>query len=400
MDKDYFIKLLDKYQHGKITSEEEQFLINYYNLFDNKPDIMEMLTSEQKEELKNNIQNSMWSNILRRKAGNGKLRVMDKLYVKVSAAAIVFALVFASVFYVLNSVRHRHNDSEVVKNQKQQNTIPSADVLPGSNKATLTLADGSVIDLNRAENGMLTRQGNIKIIKGEDGQIMYDSDQKKSDEWGYNTISTPRGGKYEIVLSDGSKVWLNAASSLRYPSSFMGKTREVSLTGEGYFEVAKNASMPFHVKVNDMTIEVMGTHFNVNAYQDENVVATTLLEGSVKIKSGSPGSSVNQTVLLAPGEQANLTKSGRLKIDRHANTGEAVAWTNNNFEFNDAEVQDIMRQLSRWYDVEVEYKGFIPKRRFTGKISRNVKLSELIGMLQYSGVSMQIVDKKIIISEN
>ncbi|MGN6531533.1 MAG: FecR family protein [Ginsengibacter sp.] len=400
MKKDYFIELLRKYQQGILTNEEEQFIISYYNLFQNNSDVMEMLTSEQKEELKNNIQNSIWRNILKNKISDEKIRFINRVYVRISAAAVVFIIVFASLFYVFNESSSEHNHDAIAKNQKQNIVNSSHDALPGSNKATLTLADGSVIDLDSAKNGTLIRQGNIKIIKGDDGQILYDLDQKKSDGAGYNTISTPRGGKYEIVLSDGSKVWLNAASSLKYPASFSGKIREVTLTGEGYFEVAKNALMPFHVKVNDMTIEVLGTHFNVNAYDDESVVATTLLEGSVKIRSGLSPSSVNQTIMLTPGEQADLTKTGRLKINRHANTEEAVAWTNDNFEFNNADIPDIMRQLSRWYDVEVEYNGFIPNRRFTGKISRNLSLSQVIGMLQYTGVSMEIVNKKITISEN
>lgn len=400
MDKGYFLKLLNKYQQGKTTGEEDQLIISYYNLFENNPDVMELLTSEQKEHLKHDIRDDIWRNILENKRSGNKIRFMDKVYVKVSAAAILIAFVFSSVFYVFTRMSNRNIDTVVVKNPKQTIGVSFSDALPGSNKATLTLADGSMIDLNTAKNGILTRQGNIKIIKGEDGQILYDLDQKRAEGWGLNTISTPRGGKYEIVLSDGSRVWLNAESSLKYPASFRGKHREVTLTGEGYFEIAKNSSMPFQVKVNDMTIEVLGTHFNVNAYADESVVATTLLEGSVKIKSAPSENAVNQTVTLSPGEQANLSKSGTLKINQHANTDEAIAWKNNNFEFNNADVQNIMRQLSRWYDVQVEYKGSIPKRRFTGKISRNLKLSELITMLQYTGVSMQIVDKKIIISEN
>lgn len=400
MEKEYIIKLLKKYQRGTITIEEEQLLKSYYNLFQNNPDIMEMLTSQQREELKNNIQNSIWNNILKNNITDNKIRFINKRHVRLSAAAVIFIIVFGSLFYVYRESGNNHKRSVIAGTQKQNPVNSSQDVLPGSNKAMLTLSDGSVIDLDSAKNGMLTTQGNVKIIKGEDGRILYDPDQKRSNEAGYNMISTPRGGKYEIVLSDGSKVWLNAESSLKYPASFHGKNREVTLTGEGYFEIARNSSMPFRVKVNDMTIEVLGTHFNVNAYADESVVATTLLEGSVKIKSASSENSVNQTVTLSPGEQANLSKSGTLKINQHANTDEAIAWKNNNFEFNNADVQNIMRQVTRWYDVQVEYKGSIPKRRFTGKISRNLKLSELIGMLQYTGVSMQIVNKRIIISEN
>lgn len=274
------------------------------------------------------------------------------------------------------------------------------EIAPGGNKASLTLADGSTIDLDSAKNGTLARQGNIKIIKGEDGKLLYYVDQQNSTIAGYNTISTPRGGKYEIVLSDGTKVWLNAASSLKFPTSFKGKVRDVTLIGEGYFEVSKNVSMPFHVTVNDMTVEVLGTHFNVNAYNDESSISTTLLEGSVKVKKEGYTDLETQTFILEPGEQANLAKNGKLKINRDANIEEAVAWKDDNFEFNNTAIPAIMRQVSRWYDVEVDYKGSMPERRFTGKISRNVNLSQLIDMLQYTGLNMKIENKNIIIWEN
>jgi ferric-dicitrate binding protein FerR (iron transport regulator) len=201
------------------------------------------------------------------------------------------------------------------------------------------------------------------------------------------------------VLSDGSKVWLNAASSLQFPASFTGNTREVQLTGEGYFEVAKNAAMPFHVKVNNITIEVLGTHFNVNAYEDEASVATTLLEGSVKIKKDLPAKSSSQSVVLKPGEQAQLAKDGQLKINRNANTQEVIAWKNDNFEFNNTPVKEIMRQISRWYDVEIDYKGSVSMHKLTGKISRNVDLHQVIEMLKYTGINIKIENKKIMIWE-
>ncbi len=311
-------------------------------------------------------------------------------------ASILILLTAGGYFMSLN----KSNLSSRIAKIKQVPGKSGQDVAPGGNKAILTLADGSTIDLDSAKNGTLTTQGNIKIIKSKDGELLYNVDQENSAIADYNTISTPRGGMYEIVLSDGSKVWLNAASSLKFPASFTGKIRNVTLTGEGYFEVAKNASKPFHVKVNDMTVEVLGTHFNVNAYNDENSVATTLLEGSVKIKKEVIANSASQTVLLEPGEQADLAKNGSLKINHHANIQEVIAWKDDNFEFNNTSVTDIMRQISRWYDVEVDYRGPIPAYRLTGKISRNVNLSQLIDMLQYAGVNMKIENKKIIIWEN
>lgn len=316
---------------------------------------------------------------------------------KWAAAASILLLFSVGGYFMFNG----RNDTPVeISKTDEKPRQQTNDVSPGGNKAMLTLADGSIINLDSAKNGTLTRQGNIKIIKDEDGQLLYYVDQENSTIAGYNTISTPRGGKYEIVLSDGTKVWLNAASSLKFPASFNGKIRDVTLTGEGYFEVSKNVSMPFHVKVNDMTVEVLGTHFNINAYNDENSIATTLLEGSVKvIKEGSANSEA-KTLLLEPGEQADLAKNGKFKINRNINMEEVIAWKDDNFEFNNTAISVILRQASRWYDVELDYKGPVPSRRFTGKISRNVNLNQLIDMLQYTGVNMKIENKKIIIWEN
>ena len=317
--------------------------------------------------------------------------------IKWAAVASILLLFSVGGYFVLNNKKDTPVDIfKTAESPGQQ----ANDVTPGGNKAILTLADGSTINLDSAKNGTLTRQGNIKIIKGEDGQLLYHVDQENSAIAGYNTISTPRGGKYEIVLSDGTKVWLNASSSLKFPASFNGKIRDVTLTGEGYFEVFKNASMPFHVKVNDMTVEVLGTHFNVNAYNDESSISTTLLEGSVNIKKAVSANSGSQTIVLVPGEQSNLTKEGILKINHHPDMEEVVAWKDDNFEFNNTAIPAIMRQVSRWYDIEVDYKGSIPERRFTGKISRNVNLSQLIEMLQYTGLNMKIENKKIIIWKN
>jgi ferric-dicitrate binding protein FerR (iron transport regulator) len=311
------------------------------------------------------------------------------------AASILDLFATAAYFLFLNT----KSQSPLLSKNGQKPTGDIHSVTPGGNKAVLTLADGSVINLDSAKNGTLTQQGNIKIIKGEDGQLLYYVDQEGATMKGYNTISTPRGGKYQIVLADGSKVWLNAASSLKFPASFTGKAREVILTGEGYFEVAKNTSMPFHVKVNNMMVEVLGTHFNVNAYEDESSVATTLLEGSVKIKKDVSAKSSSQSLVLIPGDQAELAKDGEVKINHNANVQEVIAWKNDNFEFNNTPVTDIMRQVSRWYDVEIDYRGAVPIHQLTGKISRNVDLNQLIDMLKYTGINMKIENKKIIIWE-
>jgi ferric-dicitrate binding protein FerR (iron transport regulator) len=318
----------------------------------------------------------------------------------VAAAASILLLLSVGAYLIFNNLAPK----QIAEAAKQQQ-IREDDVAPGGNKAILTLANGTQIILDSAANGALTQQGNTKIIKLDNGQLAYDplnhsSTSLRTVEVLYNTISTPKGGQYQIVLADGSKVWLNAASSLRFPTSFSGKERKVELTGEGYFEVAKNAAMPFRVSVNGMQVEALGTHFNVNAYSDESSIKTTLLEGAVKMKNDMPANSGSSSILLAPGEQADFTKDHNFKINSNPNLEEIIAWKDGNFEFNDTPITDIMRQISRWYDVEVDYKGEQPAHKLTGKISRNVNLSSLIDMLQYTGVNMKIENKKIIIWED
>ncbi|CAL1519105.1 FecR domain-containing protein [Chitinophaga sp. MM2321] len=313
---------------------------------------------------------------------------------RMAAAASILLLLSVGGYFILSNPA-----SKRMAETGEQHQLHKNDAAPGGNKAILTLANGTQIVLDSAANGALTQQGNTKVIKLDNGQLAYNPSGQKPGEVLYNTISTPKGGQYQIVLADGSKVWLNAASSLRFPAAFSGKERAVQLTGEAYFEVAKNAAMPFHVNVNNIQVEVLGTHFNVNAYEDESSVATTLLEGAVRVKN-ELSANPNNNVVLKPGEQAGLAKDGNLKINRAVNVAEVVAWKDGNFEFNNASVTDIMRQVSRWYDVELDYRGRKPARKLTGKISRNVNLSQLISMLEYTGVNMKIENKKIIIWEN
>lgn len=309
------------------------------------------------------------------------------------AVAASFLLVLSVVGYFIFNNSAPKKIAKIEQKQQHYNN----DVAPGGNKAILTLANGTQIVLDSAANGALTQQGNTKIIKLGNGQLTYNSLNKKPGEVLFNTVSTPKGGQYQIILVDGSKVWLNAASSLRFPTSFTGKERKVELSGEGYFEVAKNAAMPFRVTVKDMQVEVLGTHFNVNAYNDESAIKTTLLEGSVKVKSDRIANSISRSALLNPGEQAEFTKEHIFKINSHPNLEEVVAWKEGNFEFNKTSITEIMLQISRWYDLKVDYEGSIPANRFSGKISRDVNLSQVMEMIQYTGIEMKIKNKKITI---
>jgi ferric-dicitrate binding protein FerR (iron transport regulator) len=302
------------------------------------------------------------------------------------AAAAVLLLLVSSVFVLINRTE---KNSTIAKKTAPQ--LKQDDRLPGGDRAILTLADGSSIVLDSAGNGMLAQQGTTEIIKKEDGQLLYNSSGTATDAVAYNLLQTPRGGQYKITLPDGSKVWLNAASSLKYPVVFSGKERRVEITGEAYFEIAKDATRPFKVQLNQMEVEVLGTHFNINSYTDEETVRTTLLEGRVKVTTASDNK------FLQPGQQAQLKPSGNMKIVDDVNLEETVAWKDGNFQFENSDIKSVMRQLARWYDVEVSYQGNISKH-FIGGISRNVKLSQVLSMLQQTGEVRFIIEgKKIIV---
>jgi transmembrane sensor len=265
-------------------------------------------------------------------------------------------------------------------------------ILPGKNQAWLTTADGKVITLDSLQNGTLTVQGNTRINK-QDGLLIYNvSDPAKQGlPIVYNTLSTPRGGQYQVVLPDRSKVWLNSASSLHFPTAFKGNLRVVELTGEAYFEVTKNKAKPFLVKVRDVEVKVLGTHFNINAYSEENAIKTSILEGRVKITKG-------KTIgLVKSGEQALVSnKECEMKI---IDTGmdEVVAWKNGLFQFAGADITTIMREIGRWYNVEIKYADKVPVRQFEGKISRNADLSDVLRILELSNVKFTLVGNKIIV---
>ncbi|MGN6399796.1 MAG: FecR family protein [Flavisolibacter sp.] len=266
------------------------------------------------------------------------------------------------------------------------------DIAPGGNKAILMLADGSKVLLDTAGNGALTKQGNVTVIK-LNGQLAYNRQGSSAAEVLFNTVTTPRGGQYQLILADGTKVWLNAESSLHFPTVFNGKERKVALTGEGYFEVAHNEEKPFHVTVNDMDVQVLGTHFNINAYSDEAAVKTTLLQGRVKV------SKRGQTVLLYPGQQAQAAAtSPGIKVMSDVNLDEVMAWKNGYFSFHNADIQTVMSQFARWYNVTVEYKGAVPQRAFEGEIQRDLVLSQALKLLEKNHVHFRVEDKKIIVT--
>ncbi len=269
---------------------------------------------------------------------------------------------------------------------------PAHQVMPGGNKAVLTLADGSTITLDSAANGALARQGNVQVVQVSNGQLAYKAGgSHTAGAVQYNMLAIPRGGQFRVTLPDGTNVWINAASSLRYPTTFPGADRTVELTGEAYFEVAKMPEKPFHVKVRDMDVQVLGTHFNVMAYTEEATVQTTLLEGAVKVHTAGGGTA------LRPGQQLRLNQAGQVAVVDNVDLDEIVAWKNGYFRFNHEKLPGVMRQIARWYDVDIAYEGNIPDREFGGKISRNSSIEEVLKILELSKVHFRIEKKKIIV---
>ncbi len=269
-------------------------------------------------------------------------------------------------------------------------TGATAPVMPGTEKAVLTLADGSSITLDDAANGTLASQGATKVIK-LNGKLSYAA-AGDGKPLGYNTISTPKGGQYQVELPDGSHVWLNAASSLRFPTAFSGKERRVEISGEAYFEIAQQPAKPFFVKVKDAEVQVLGTHFNVMAYNEEEVVKTTLLEGAVRFVSG------NSQHLLAPGQQSQLEKNGQVKISSGVDLSDVIAWKNGVFHFESEDITTVMRQLSRWYDIEIVYENNDVNDRFNADIPRNTTLTDVLRVLELTGkVKFRTEGRKVIV---
>jgi transmembrane sensor len=412
-------ELADKWISGSITEPEKQELFAWYARFDDS----ELLLAPEYEPVIQALKQEMLAVIRQRIAADtsppakqeprrmdgmrtGGMRVGRIQWLRVAAAAVLIGAVATATMVI--AAHRTQGPATAAQNQSQ---IPTAgDIQPGGDKAVLTLADGSTIALDSAHTGQLAQQGSAQVLKLAGGRLKYNASGENGTGNGnrngngqktavaYNVLSTPKGGQYRLTLPDGSQVWLNAASSIRYPTAFTGADREVEITGEAYFEVAKDPSMPFRVKTvnhlgdaDPMTIEVLGTHFNVNAYSDEDAVRTTLLEGSVKIKKG------DNSGLLKPGQQAQLQPTGEIRWIPDADVEQAIAWKNGVFEFDGIELAAIMRQISRWYDVQVEYEGKIPMEPFTGRVSRNTTLSGVLKILKLSGIELTVSNNKIIV---
>jgi transmembrane sensor len=386
IQRDRFLEILQKYHAGKTSPEEEDFLEAYYQAFRMYPEYTDSLPDDKFMLLRDDIKQSVMANISLHQHRN--TRTARRTIIQWSAAAIMIITGAGLLYYSQN---HSGNTGLVVEQVKEN------DISPGGNKAILTLANGQKIILTDAGNGLLAEQSGVKITKMDDGQLIYtisgDISLPSDGKVQYNTIETPKGGQYQVVLPDGSKVWLNAGSKITYPSVFVSNgERRLELKGEAYFEVARDKDHPFIVKTINQEIEVLGTQFNVNSYEDEFAVKTTLLEGSIKVVTDNGVKEV-----LQPGQQSVIT-SDRMVVNE-IDPELAVAWKNNLFIFESDDIRYIMRMVARWYNVEVEYEGMIPDDKFGGSVSRFENVSEVLKPLEATGkVKFRIEDSRIIVS--
>jgi len=412
MDKTGFIQLLDKYLTHSITVEERKQLSqllkdpSYHteleaiidqqlagNTFEIKEDTeLGRLIFEKIQTAKQNSQTPVREMYVPN-------QVRGKFWRRIAVAASIIITLSFGVFLWFN------------KPGRQPDLVTQQDVTaPEKSRAVITLADGKKVFLDEAANGSLANENGVNVIKLEEGKIVYDGSQlaTQSAQLIYNTLSNPRGSKViDMTLADGSRVWLNAGSSVTYPVAFIGNERKVSINGEAYFEIAKvsspkgggreGASKPFIVSKGDMQITVLGTHFNVNAYDDEIDIKVTLLEGSVKVSSSG------QVVTIKPGQQARILSGAEGRNQQPATSNQVdldqvMAWKNGLFSFSNADIQTVMRQVGRWYNLDISYEGGVPKVAFSGEIDRQLTLNQLFSILSETRINYRIEGNRLIIA--
>lgn len=389
------INLFNRYLNNQASAEEISLLLKHFDAGENE----NLLRTKIRQQLEAPVDmdaswqkrlNNAYNNILGRISHTSeprRIQILRTHWVRYAAAIILIA--GAATFLWLKNQNSSQNQTSINHNLY-------ADILPGTHKAILTLADGSTIELDSATNGELAQQGNVAIVKLNNGEIAYhlkgvgEGGLINPDDQMMNTMSTPNGGQYQLTLPDGSKVWLNAASSITYPAVFVGKQRNVKIKGEAYFEVAKDKEAPFIVDIDGKsTVEVLGTSFNINSYENEAYIKATLVEGSVKITKE------NQSAFLKPGQQARIDNAITVKSD--VDITQALAWKNGLFNFNGSDLRSVMRQLERWYDIKVQYEGSISNDVFKGEMYRNVNLSTVLRALQKMGVNYKLDGKTVVV---
>lgn len=394
MNNEQVIELISKYNEGIASKEEVRLVENWFvkqsEIRQREPEDLDYL--DVKRQMWLNIDQQIDRPLTKRLSPDTPPSGKSVWRLSMAAAAAVLVIALTAILFYRN-----YNDvagPQIVKN----------DINPGKNKAVLTLANGQKISLTDALNGKLAQQAGVTISKTANGQLVYQAAPNASGKntAEYNTIEAPRGGQWQVILPDGSKVFLNASSSLKYPVVFAAKERKVELKGEAYFEISHNKKAPFRVRAKGQTVEVLGTHFNIMSYDDEKAVKTTLLSGSVKVSSNAKNASgVNaaEFLVLKPGEQSQVS-SGNMKLIQDVDLEDVLAWKNGYFKFNE-NLRSIMTKVSRWYDVEVVYETQPdPEFKFKGEISRDKNISELLNMLDYTGnVHFKIEGRRVIVKK-
>ncbi|MCD0488586.1 DUF4974 domain-containing protein [Pedobacter sp. MC2016-14] len=386
--KERFDYLLDKYINKACSWEEYQELFSHIEKSENKDFLFQFMDQKHIMAVSETEKTEQeWDNLF---------KGIQHSTLEVKRSYPWYKMMVAAVVLIIGGIGYHLITAEKV--QKQATAVAKVqDIAPGTNKAVLTMADGSVVLLDKNENRVLSQKGNNVLTRTANGQLVYDGAAHEAIEnagAGLNTLATPRGGQYEVVLPDGSKVFLNAASSLKYPTAFSGKFRKVILTGEAYFEISKNKDMPFIVEANKAEIKVLGTHFNVMTYAEENFSTTTLLEGSVQFSRNS------SKYILKPGQQVKYQPNGSGEKVEKADVESVMAWRKGIFVFDNTGIEEIMRSVTRWYNVDVVYKGSKPNIAFTGVIPRATNLSKVLKVLETTGdLTLSIDGNKIICSK-
>jgi transmembrane sensor len=377
--------ILKKYLEGKATPEETIFLEHYYDYLQDQPGLSTLLSDAENKK----IEHRNWERL------NARMDELSQTIAPhhitsfrkgrwVAAASFILAIGLGGWFFLVN------------KNDKQQQVVQKKVIddikPPDGNRATITLTNGQTVYLDSAAIGSLAVQGSVKLVKLANGKIAY---QTASDDIiekpAYNTLTNPKGSRVvDMTLADGSRVWLNAGSSITYPVAFIEKERTVLITGEAYFEVARDKTKPFKVTKGEMQVEVLGTHFNVNAYDDEKNIKVTLLEGAVRLKTNK------ENQILQPGEQAQV--SGTISILKNVDVEAVMAWKDGRFKFSSVDIETIMRQVARWYDMDIEYRGKV-EGTLSGGLARNVNASQLFHVLELTDkVRFEIQGRKVIVT--
>ena len=377
------LDILAKYEAGTITEDELKLIDSWYAPFEDNPDLIESLSAEEREFRKKQLQEKIFSQIASDTspvAAMPKKRSFLHLGNRFLQAAASLIVICSVSFYIFK----KQSDKPPISAEALRSTIH-----PATDRATLTLGNGETIVLDESKNGALITEGDVHINKLKSGNLVYTSDKKANKVYS-NTLSTPRGGRDQLSLAGGTRVWLNAQSSITYPSAFQGNAREVKITGEVYFEVAHKATMPFRVLSENQTIEVLGTHFNVNTYNANSIAKTTLLSGSIAL------SNTHHRIILKPGEQGIVAGSS-LSI-KNVDPAEVIAWKEGYFDFTDNDIHTVIDELGRWYNVDIHYNGATTKETFTGRIPRSWPFEKVLDLLKtFKSIQVEMQGRRLIV---